>query len=218
MADAPNATPPSPDEDRPVSLDEVLAIAAEFRGFDRPWWVAGGWAIDLFVGQVTRPHADLEVGVWRDDQLALRALWPDRNWQRAVDGEWLPWAGEPVELPVFQLRARRPGAGADVEFFLNDRAADGTFVCRRDDRVRVEPDRLVVPSPLGIPALAPEVQLLYKAKYVRPKDEQDLATAAPAMSADRRRWLADALAVVHPGHAWIARLVPPRESGRASEG
>jgi hypothetical protein len=26
------------------------------------------------------------------------------------------------------------------------------------------------------------------------------------MSADRRRWLADALAVVHPGHPWVARL------------
>jgi hypothetical protein len=23
------------------------------------WWIAGGWALDLFLGETTRPHADI---------------------------------------------------------------------------------------------------------------------------------------------------------------
>lgn len=29
-------------------------------GFGKPWWVAGGWAVDLFIGRPTRPHKDIE--------------------------------------------------------------------------------------------------------------------------------------------------------------
>jgi hypothetical protein len=28
---------------------------------DAPWWIAGGWAIDLFVGTRTRAHKDLDL-------------------------------------------------------------------------------------------------------------------------------------------------------------
>ena len=40
-----------------VELDRVMT------GFDRPWFVSGGWAIDLFVGRVTREHEDIEMGL-----------------------------------------------------------------------------------------------------------------------------------------------------------
>ena len=30
-----------------------------------PWYVAGGWAIDLFVGQVTRDHQDVDLVIGR---------------------------------------------------------------------------------------------------------------------------------------------------------
>lgn len=41
-------------------------------GFSRPWFVAGGWAIDLFLDRVTREHSDIEIAVLREDQLALQ--------------------------------------------------------------------------------------------------------------------------------------------------
>jgi hypothetical protein len=31
------------------------------------WWVAGGWALDLFVGSRSRPHKDLDIGILRRD-------------------------------------------------------------------------------------------------------------------------------------------------------
>jgi hypothetical protein len=54
--------------------------------------------------------------------------------------------------------------------------------------------------------LAPEVQLLYKSKDLRPKDEQDFETMLRALDAGRRQWLRDALRVATPGHPWLRRL------------
>ncbi|MFF9097395.1 nucleotidyltransferase domain-containing protein [Streptomyces sp. NPDC014802] len=31
-----------------------------FAGADFPWWIAGGYAIELAVGRELRPHGDLE--------------------------------------------------------------------------------------------------------------------------------------------------------------
>ncbi len=83
----------------PLSASDVSRM---FRGAAFPWWMAGGWAIDLFVGRQTRRHADTDVLVLRRDQLAAQSLlaagagWelyaadpPGvlRAWRR---GEWLP--------------------------------------------------------------------------------------------------------------------------------
>lgn len=50
----------------PAEVAEVL------RGLDPPWWLAGGWAIDLHVGRQTREHADTDVLVLRDDLPAVQ--------------------------------------------------------------------------------------------------------------------------------------------------
>ena len=42
---------------RPADVTRRLA------GVTVPWYVAGGWAIDLFLGRTTREHADLEIAV-----------------------------------------------------------------------------------------------------------------------------------------------------------
>ena len=58
----------------------------------------------------------------------------------------------------------------------------------------------------GIPYQCPEVVLLFKAKHARPRDEGDPDAALPLLEQERRRWLADALERVHPGHRWLDRL------------
>src|SRR5689334_15408937 len=108
--------------DRPVPHDEVLKVIARMRSFPAQWWVAGGWAIDLFLGQVTRSHGDLEIGIWRGDQAKIQAVFPGRRWDKVVDKSWEPWdVSERLELPIFQLKALDESTAEEVEFFLNDR-------------------------------------------------------------------------------------------------
>ncbi len=61
----------SPDESNltPYSPKEIrdLFSSAPFQ-----WWIAGGWAIDLFLGKLTRPHFDLDIAVARRDQTLAR--------------------------------------------------------------------------------------------------------------------------------------------------
>ena len=45
------------------------------------------------------------------------------------------------------------------------------------------------------------------AKGVRAKDEADFTAALPLLGDEQRRWLVDALVLVHPGHRWLPALV-----------
>jgi hypothetical protein len=53
----------------PHEADPLLSVLRA------PWWVAGGWALDLYLGKVTRVHKDLDVGIFREDAaIVLAAL------------------------------------------------------------------------------------------------------------------------------------------------
>src|SRR5262249_54808544 len=67
----------------PVTPTEAAPWFADVRV---AWWIAGGWALDLFLERQTREHGDLDVGVLRRDvEEVLRAL---RGWEifEARDG------------------------------------------------------------------------------------------------------------------------------------
>ena len=50
--------------------------AAFFSAVRVPWWIAGGWALDLFVGKQSRPHKDLDIGVLRRDVMTVLSALP----------------------------------------------------------------------------------------------------------------------------------------------
>lgn len=87
-----------------------------------------------------------------------------------------------------------------------DEAGGGGWRSRRDDRVRAPVAALGRVSAGGLPYLRPEIQLFYKAKGRRPKDEADFAVVAPALDADARAWLDRALALTRPDHPWRVAL------------
>lgn len=88
---------------------EIHEVAGTLRAFQRPWAVAGGWALDLMLGQVTRPHADVDIAVFREDQQALRTALPGWRLEVATVGTLVPWGhGKWLELPVHEVHARPP--------------------------------------------------------------------------------------------------------------
>jgi Aminoglycoside-2''-adenylyltransferase len=48
------------------------AVGSLLSGLTVPWWITGGWAIDLAVGHVTRDHSDVNVMMLERDEHALR--------------------------------------------------------------------------------------------------------------------------------------------------
>ena len=59
----------------------VLAVRSLLSDLSVPYWIAGGWAIDLAVGRVTRDHADVDIMLLERDEHALRILNAEqRSW------------------------------------------------------------------------------------------------------------------------------------------
>ena len=88
-----------------------------------------------------------------------------------------------------------------------DESSGSDWVSRRDRRIRRPIKSLGLVSAGGIPYLAPDVQLLYKAKAPRPKDEVDFTAALTVLTDPQRQWLGNALSLLYgQEHPWLARL------------
>ena len=59
-------------------------VAAFFAPLPAQWWIAGGWAIDLFLGRHTREHEDIDILILRRDQRTVRALFETWDMQAAL--------------------------------------------------------------------------------------------------------------------------------------
>lgn len=186
----------------PQDLGRLLAGAAF------PWWVVGGWALELATGSA-RPHADLDVAVRRQDIAALARHLHDWHLWAAQEGALKPLSRF-TSLPEDheQLWMRRDAQSPWVLDWLlspTEATAHGElWVFKRDPRVRLPLTAAVRPGP--IPYLAPHLVLLHKAHLCRPKDDEDLETTLPLLDDHERQWLAEAMRLAVPDSAWLARL------------
>lgn len=187
----------------PLTPPEIATLFGRCRA---PWWIAGGFAIDAFVGRFDRrPHGDIDVGLLARDQDEIRACLSGWDLHCAdPPGRLRPWQlGEVLEEPIHDVWVcERAGEPWRLQLVVNPSEGDA-WIYRRDPRVRRPTAELVWRSD-GIPYLAPEVQLLFKSKTMRPKDERDLADCLPLLSSDQRRWLRQALALGDAAHPWLA--------------
>jgi hypothetical protein len=190
-----------------LDLEFVLEATKILADYDRPWAVCGGWALDLFLNRVTRPHKDVDFAVLRKDQLGIQEYLLSRGWtlEKAVSGELLPWRmGEWIDLPVHTIWCKNPKASPDfIELLFNE--VDSTdFLFRRDTSITLPIEKMILSSALGIPILAPEIVLLYKS--VKPEDPSasaDFRNVLPELSSESRNWLAIALDKLYTGHVWL---------------
>lgn len=185
---------------------EPETFAARMAGTDLPWYVAGGRAIDLFLGERTRTHGDLEVAVPSARFGELPPRFPELDfWVPQGEGRLAPMTPETLAGPSHQSWAVERGAGLwRVDVFRERHDAD-LWICRRDESIRRPYAEIVARTIDGIPYLVPEIVLLFKAKLFRDKDRADLEAACPWMSDDQHAWLRGAVERVHPGHPWATR-------------
>lgn len=179
----------------PLTPAEVSRL---FAAVDAPWWIAGGYAVELAAGRPLRAHGDIDVLLLRRDQLAAqRALAGWEWWAADPPGSLRPWRpGEILPPDVHDIWCR-PSASPPwrVQLML-DESEGSDWVSRRDPRIRHPLSTITRISPDGFPYLTPEIQLFYKARAPREKDLADFAAALPLLSAQQRAWLTEAASLV----------------------
>lgn len=180
-------------------------VADRLAGVATPWYVAAGWSIELFTGHL-RTHADLEIAVPAAGFAELRERFAGCPLDAPIDGKVWPDATEDDLARTHQTWVRRPDSDDYLVDIFREPHDGDTWICRRDERIRRPYAEIIRHTPDGIPYLAPEVALLFKAKATRPKDEEDFAGALPLLSVDQRATLAGWLGQVHPDHPWITAV------------
>lgn len=190
---------------KPLSVAEVLAL---FRDAPFTWGVAGGYAVEQFLGTAIRAHDDIDVVIFRDQQdLAYRWLKDWRLYAADPPGTLRAWeADEWLAFGIHDIWAHR----ADVQdwqlqlMLVETNGAE--WFSRREPKIRGPRDDLLV-NYGDVPCVRIEVQLLYKAKGHRPKDQRDFQACLPSMTSEEKAWLRQALHLEHPaGHPWLADL------------
>jgi Aminoglycoside-2''-adenylyltransferase len=180
-------------------------IADRLAGSGVPRYVAGGWAIDLFLGAPTRAHADVEIAVPQGRFVEVAGRFPDCDFYVAGDGQVVPPSPEALRAHHQTWAWERRVQLWRFDVFREPHDGD-IWICRRDRRIRRSYAEVIRYSSDGLPYLSPEIVLLFKAKAVREKDQVDFETTAPVLSAGQRGWLSDALDLIHPDHPWRLML------------
>ena len=189
------------------------------------WAICGGFALDLFLGQETRAHGDLDIAVPEGERGRIEPFMRARGWRvyefrgqgrlRPLDahatsetGRNLMCVQEGCELVTF-WPCDEPGMVLHewhatgirtlnyMEFLFHEerdgaylfedglyRSADKAYLCRD-----------------GVPYLAPELVLRYKASQPeREVNQRDYETVFSRMNRERQAWLLQALP---PEHPWL---------------
>jgi hypothetical protein len=198
----------------PLAIPE---IRKRLDAFSVPWWIAGGLAIDLFLGWESRAHADVDIEMFRSDREILFDAFEGWDLNLMSGGELTPFhRGQELAPEVFGVWGR-PGPAEPwaVEVML----ADGDMSewrFRRDDAIRLPGSQLLDHTDDGVPYCTPEVQLLYKSKMARSKDDIDFARCVHRLTSPQRGWLAAAIARSEPDHPWI-RVLRAADIGSMNE-
>lgn len=186
-------------------LPEALAyVRGLLRGLDAPWFLCGGWAIDAWLGGQTRYHSDVDITVFHHDQRAVFEHLP--GWALVAHDPHVPddttqqWDGRVLDPPA-HIHVPTLASPLSTSAALTHSAFEfEVMLVERTGRERIHH-----PGPWGLPTVAPEVVLAYKAEYPtpRPHDDEDFQALLPTLDDAQRTWLRGALS---EGHPWLARL------------
>ena len=206
------------------AVPEAVARVAELMSsYPRPWALCGGWAIDAWLGRISRDHGDVDVSVFDADHQPLvdhLAGWQLIAHTSVVDDTSTGlWDGRRLPVPS-HLHARSPqdagplpedGVCTPAEGWWLDIQIDGRdgdeCVLSEEPRVSLPMRDAICMSRWGVPASSPEEVLFFKARGVtRRRDHEDFLRCLRHLTPAQSAWLAKAIASVKPDHAWLSVL------------
>ena len=197
--------------DIPYTSWEPLTVAQAvhlFRDAPFEWGLAGGYAVEQFVGKPIRPHSDIDVIVFRDQQQLVQHWLKDWHLYAAdPPGTLRPWlTNEYLPYGIHDIWGYQTDTRAWQLQIMLAEVEDGEWFSRRSQLIRGQRNDLLVMYH-EIPCVRIDVQLMYKAHHLLSKDESDFQASLPLLRPQAKRWLKAQLRLLYPeGHPWLTRL------------
>ncbi|KAB2803587.1 amino acid transporter [Brucella anthropi] len=191
---------------KPLNPTEVATV---FQEATFPWWIAGGHAIEHFVGRPVRAHADINILALRKDASKLRcylSFWD--CWVADPPGHLRSWrAGEVLDGDIHDVWCRQDQCSEWAFQIMLDDSIDLEWQSRCCSQVKKPLTELGVANGQGTLFLAPEIQLFYKAKSPRTKDNLDFEVSLPLLTPEQRAWLTQSIEAAYgPDNIWAEKL------------
>ena len=189
-----------------TDLQNVIKL---IQGYNGTWAICGGWALDMFLGRVTRPHKDVDILIPRKEQLHIQDYLCEQGWSMkvAVDGNLLPWQkGEFLKLPLHCIWCSNDNYQPNFFELLLNEIDNEYFYFRRETTIAIPVDQILLQTEEGFPILAPEVVLLYKSKYDSIENDHDFNSIVKVLASKKKNWLRDMLVLLYGQHKWVKYL------------
>lgn len=189
-----------------ISDPQLTRIKAIMKTAKFPWYIAGGWSIDLFIGRKSRDHKDMDIVVFRE--YVQNVLDYFQGWKIgvAVPGEQRlePVSNlSDVDSPRYCLHIT--SRSQFVEVLLTDRKNECALY-RRNPSISLSLQDFIRTDETGILYITAEWQLLFKSKSPRNIDELDFRAALPYLSKQQKEWLGNAMIQSNGKKEWIELL------------
>ena len=190
----------------PLDLGQVVRL---FERWPSRWWITGGMALELYLGRSWRTHDDSDVSILRTDASGLPALLPGWDVQVAAAGSLTAWDRTELSAEANQNNVwcrKAPNRPWCLDVTLSEGDQD-CWIYRRDAALQVPWAAAVLTTADGVPYLDPVLQLLFKSKNTRSKDDRDAREVVPALRRDQRHRLRGLLPSDHPWQRLLASQI-----------
>lgn len=189
-----------------IESQELDFIMEQMKDFKHPWYIAGGWAVDLGIGKITREHHDLDICIFREHTQDVLDYFKDWEIGVALPGvhELAPCcSAKDTAAPRYCLHLHQ--RNRFIEILLTDRVGD-YVIYRRDHAVTMSIHDFKRMDDNGRLYVNPIWQLLFKSKNPREHDELDFRNYLQVMTDNERKWLLQQLNHAEPNSPWIGEL------------
>lgn len=207
-------------------------LSSHLYDMDVEWHLCGGFAIDYYLGQITRAHKDIDITVSFDDMKVCIEFLKSKGWE--IDAPVGNGRFVAVEFAIknsdlyfdniwcykkdadFIKVEKTDGVFKYMEFInreqieldfievLFNKVENGVFYYQRNHKIMINADKAFIKKD-KISILAPEIILLYKSRNYENKDYQhDYDVVINKLEKESYDWFKNSMSIVYPqGHPWI---------------
>ncbi|MFD0675187.1 nucleotidyltransferase domain-containing protein [Cohnella sp. GCM10027633] len=189
-----------------INASELVQVELLMKSFQRSWFIAGGWTIDLAVNEITRTHKDMDICIFREDVPYVITYFSEWDIQVAIPGEHRLEAFKnlsDLDPPRYCLHLFK--GNEFLEILVTERIEE-KVIFRKNRSIKMDIYDFAKGNHTR-PYVNPVWQLLFKSLSTREEDEHDFKIYMDRVNDDSsKKWLLQNIIEAKGNKNWISKL------------